>query len=166
MLLIFGLLIGSIISNWLEKKMVKKDKSKKMSNSLFVLVSFLLIMSFYFFHFLFDFIESNPNLKNWIVLYPSYWYSNILLYLIDPLLVETYIINIWMSIVLAIAVPLIIFYISYKKANIFYDIELPFGANQHTITREKKYFQFLRRVTPERYHNLIMTQFKEFFRIV
>lgn len=161
---IFGLLIGTILSNWLEKQMIKKNKSKTMSNSLFVFISFLLIMSFYFFHFLFDFIESNPNLKNWIVLYPSFWYSNILLYLIDPLLVETYIFNIWVSTGLAIVVPLIIFYIAYKKAKIFYDIELPLSSNQSTINKERRYFQFLRRITPKRYQTLIITQFKEFFR--
>ncbi|MFX1525119.1 MAG: hypothetical protein ACFFCC_16550 [Promethearchaeota archaeon] len=161
---IFGLLIGTILSNWLEKQMIKKNKSKTMSNSLFIFVSFLLIMSFYFFHFLFDFIESNPNLKNWIVLYPSYWYSNILLYLIDPLLVETYILNIWVSIGLAIVVPLIIFYIAYKKAKIFYDIDLPLSSNQSTINKERRYFQFLRWITPNRYQSLIITQFKEFFR--
>ncbi|MFX1455448.1 MAG: hypothetical protein ACFFDB_08760 [Promethearchaeota archaeon] len=161
---IFGLLIGTILSNWLEKQMIKKNKSKTMSNSLFIFVSFLLIMSFYFFHFLFDFIESNPNLKNWIVLYPSYWYSNILLYLIDPLLVETYILNIWVSIGLAIVVPLIIFYIAYKKAKIFYDIDLPLSSNQSTINKERRYFQFLSWITPNRYQSLIITQFKEFFR--
>ncbi|MHA2283882.1 MAG: hypothetical protein ACXAC5_23830 [Promethearchaeota archaeon] len=164
MLLIFGLLIGTIISNWLELKMVINNRSKNFSNSLFVLVSFLLIISFYVFHFLFDFIEHNPELKSWIAFYPSYWYSNILLYIIDPLLIESYILNIWASIGLAITIPLLIFYISYKKAKIFYDIEQQLSSNQKTVTREKKYYLFLRRITPHRYKGLTITQFKEFFR--
>ena len=163
-LLIFGLLIGTIIANWLENKMKIKNKSKKLSYSLLVLISFLLITSFYFFHFLFDFIEDNPEFKNWIIVYPSYWYSNIVLYIIDPILVETYFLNIWASTGLAIIIPLLIFYISSKKANVFYDIEHQISFSSLTIKQEKKYYLFLRRITPHRYGSLIITQFKEFFR--
>ena len=163
-LLIFGLLIGTIIANWLENKMKIKNKSKKLGYSLLVLISFLLITSFYFFHFLFDFIEDNPEFKNWIIVYPSYWYSNIVLYIIDPILVETYFLNIWASTGLAIIIPLLIFYISSKKANIFYDIEHQISFSSLTIKEEKKYYLFLRRITPHRYGSLIITQFKEFFR--
>lgn len=163
-LLIFGLLIGTIIANWLENKMKRKNKSKKLSYSLLVLISFLLIASFYFFHFLFDFIEDNPEFKNWIIVYPSYWYSNIVLYIIDPILVETYFLNIWASTGLAIIIPLLIFYISSKKANVFYDIEHQISFSSLTIKQEKKYYLFLRRITPHRYGSLIITQFKEFFR--
>jgi len=163
-LLIFGLLVGTIIANWLENKMETKNKSKNLSYSLLVLISFLLIASFYFFHFLFDFIEDNPEFKNWIIVYPSYWYSNIVLYIIDPILVETYFLNIWASTGLAIIIPLLIFYISSKKANFFYDIEHQISFGSLTIKQEKRYYQFLRRITPHRYGSLIITQFKEFFR--
>lgn len=163
-LLIFGLLIGTVIANWLENKMKIKNKSKGLSYSLLVLVSFLMIGSFYFFHFLFDFIDNNPELKDWIIFYPSYWYSNIILYIIDPVLVETYFLNIWASTGLAIIIPLLTFYISYKKANIFYDIENQISFSSFTIKQRKRSLQLLRRITPHGYEILIITQFKEFFR--
>lgn len=163
-LLIFGLLVGTVIANWLENKMKTKNKSKNSSYSLLVLISFLLVASFYFFHFLFDFIGNNPEFKNWIIFYPSYWYSNIVLYIIDPILVETYFLTIWASTGLAIIIPLLTFYISYKKAHIFYDIEHLISFGSLTIKQDKKYYRLLRRITPHGYENLITTQFKEFFR--
>jgi hypothetical protein len=163
-LLIFGLLIGTIIANWLEIKMKIKNKSKNLSYSLLVLISFLLIASFYFFHFLFDFIENNPEFKNWIIFYPSFWFSNILLFIVDPVLVEPYFLNIWVSIGLVIIIPLLTFYVSSKKASIFYDLEHQISFSSLTINQEKNYYRLVRRITPRRYENLIITQFKEFFR--
>ena len=163
-LLIFGLLIGTIIASWLEHKMILKNKSKELNYSLLLLISFLLILSFYFFHFLFDLIENNPNLKPWITFYPSYWYSNILLYLIKPALVETYIVNIWVSIVLASSIPIIIFFIAYKKANSFYTIEDQISESFYKFKPKEKFYNFIRKTTLSPYKNLVVIQFKDFFR--
>lgn len=163
-LLIFGLLIGTIIANWLEYKIFIKKKSINSSYSLLVLLSFLLIASFSFFHFLFSFIEDHPEFKNWIMFYPSFWFSNILLYLINPILIESYWLNIWASFTLVIIIPLLTFYISYKKTNAFYDINQQIKFNPIIVKEEKKIYLYLRKIIPFKYKNLVITQFKEFFR--
>jgi hypothetical protein len=84
--------------------------------------------------------------------------------MINPLLVETYVLNIWVCVGLAIFFPLSIFYVSYKKANAFYEIDHHYSANQQTINREKRLYLFLRRIAPSKYKSLVNTQYKEFFR--
>ncbi|MFX1480091.1 MAG: hypothetical protein ACFFCI_18380 [Promethearchaeota archaeon] len=161
---IFGLIVGSIIANWLEFKMTKSKKSNQLNYSLFVLFSLLIIGSFYFFHFIFDFIDIHPEFKKWIAFYPSYWYSNILLFIVDSTLVEGYFLNIWASFGLALGIPLLLLYISYKKAKIFYKIETQIEKGSRTVKREGKILQIIRKVTPRGYENFVVIQFKEFFR--
>lgn len=163
-LLIFGLLIGTIIASWIEHKMIRKNKKKELNYSLLLLISFLLILMFYVFHFLFDLIEDNPDLKIWMVFYPSYWYSNILLYLINPILVEPYMINIWISIIVAFTIPITLFYIAYKKAYKFYIIEDYIEGSVTKIKYKTKFYTFLERITPQYYKTLVVIQFKDFFR--
>lgn len=163
-LLIFGLLIGTIIASWIEHKMIRKKKKKELNYSLLLLISFLLILMFYIFHFLFDLIEDNPDLKVWMVFYPSYWYSNILLYLINPVLVEPYIINIWISTIVAFTIPIILFYIAYKKAYKFYIIEDYIRGSVIKIKYKSRFYSFLERITPQNYKILVVIQFKDFFR--
>ena len=163
-LLIFGLLIGTVIAHWLEYKITIKNLSKNLSYSILTLLSLLLVTLFYLFHFLFDFIEDHPQAKNWVGFYPSYWYSNIVLYIIDPSLIESYFLNIWVSIGVVIIIPLLTFYISFKKAKFFYDLEQPISYNSSTIKQEKKFYRFFRRIAPYKYKSLVIIQFKEFFR--
>ena len=164
LLIIFGLLIGTTIANWLERKMMAKKRIKNLNYSLVVLLSFLLIIIFYVFHFIFNFISENPEFKRVMIFYPSYWYSNVLLYLINPLIVETYILNIWLNIGLAIIIPLLFFYISYKKANTIHIIDQQLGTVLINTRYDKKINRFLRKITPQRYKCLVDVQFKEFFR--
>ncbi|MFX1326295.1 MAG: hypothetical protein ACFE8N_15200 [Promethearchaeota archaeon] len=163
-LLILGLLIGTIIASWLEHTMTVKRKKKELNYSLLLLLTFVLILSFYFFHFLFDLIEDHPELRNWLSFYPSFWYSDILLYIVDPTLVSTYFLNIWVSIGLAIIVPLLILLLSYKKVNVFYRIEEQIERSSMRVRKEKKIHKFIGKITPHRYKNLVITQFKDFFR--
>ncbi|MFX0105304.1 MAG: hypothetical protein ACFE75_07430 [Candidatus Hodarchaeota archaeon] len=164
LLIIFGLLIGTTIANWLERKMMTKNRLKNLNYSLVVLLSFLLIICFYIFHFIFNFISENPEFKSLMIIYPSYWYSNVLLYLINPLIVEAYILNIWLNIGLAIIIPPLIFFISYKNANTIYTIDQKLGSVLMNTRYDKKINRFLRKITPQGYKRLVDVQFKEFFR--
>ena len=110
---IFALIIGMIFSNWFENKIFKNKKIRDLDNWILVFLSFLVISIFYVFHFLFEFVSNHPEFKGWLIFFPSFWYSNIILYLINPLLVEPYIFNIWLIIGLAILIPLLIFYIRF-----------------------------------------------------
>jgi hypothetical protein len=163
-LLIFGLLIGTIIASWLEHKMISKRKTRDLNYSLLLLISFLLILSFYFFHFLFDLIEDNPELRNWLSFYPSFWYSYILLFLVNPTLVEPYFSNIWINIGLSTIIPLLVSYISYKKAYTFYKIEEQIIGHLSVRSDDRFFYRIIRKITPSRYEGLVITQFKDFFR--
>ena len=163
-LLIFGLLVGTIIANWLEHKMIMKNKSRNLNYSLLLLVSFLLIGVFYFFHFLFDFIEVHPEFKSWLIFYPSFWYSNILLYMVDSTLIGSYFLNIWASGVLAIVIPILTLYLSYRNANSFYSIEDQIASSTITVRQDSKFYNFVGKISPRGYKTLVIVQFKDFFR--
>ncbi|MFX1409403.1 MAG: hypothetical protein ACFFA6_03560 [Promethearchaeota archaeon] len=164
MLLIFALLIGTILANLFENKIETSKKAQELGNWLLVFLSFIVISIFYLFHFLFEFVSNYPEFKSWLVFFPSFWYSNIILYLINPLLVEPYILDIWLMVSLAIIVPLLIFYISYKKAYVFYSLERVIEKKSITVREENRFYKLLRRFTPNKWSGLIVAQFKQFLR--
>lgn len=164
MLLIFALLIGTILANLFENKIETSKKLQDLNNWLIILLSFIVISIFYVFHFLFEFISNHPEFKSWFMFFPSFWYSNTILYLINPSLIEPYIINIWLNIGLAIMVPLLIFYISYKKAYIFYNLERRVEKKAIISKQENVFYKLLRRYTPHKWSGLITTQSKQLLR--
>jgi hypothetical protein len=118
----------------------------------------------YTLQFLFEFLVSNPQLRNWVLFYPSLWFSNIILFSIEPSLISSYILNIWTNIALVIIVPLIIFLIAYKKANTFFTVEGGIEKISSTIERENKFYVLTRKLTGRKWEGLIITQLKEFLR--
>lgn len=160
----FALLVGTILSNWIENRIYKSKKIRELDNWVFVILSFIVISIFYIFHFLFEFITNYPNFKVWMLFFPSFWYSNIILYIINPSLVVPYILNIWLNLGLAIIIPLLIFYISYKKANVFYNLERNIEKKSKIIYKESKFYQFIRKITPSKWTGLVIIHFKEFLR--
>jgi len=163
-LLLLGLLIGTIIANYLEYKMVSSNKSKEWTNTMLIFLSFIIILFFYFFHFLFNFIREYPEFKIWLIFYPSLWYSNIILFTINPGLISLPFFTILVSIGLAILIPIILIYLSYKKAYIFYQSIPQSGNNTITIERERKVYDILKKMLPKRSERLIISQFKIFLR--
>ncbi len=160
----FALLVGTILSNWIENRINKSKKIRELNNWVFVILSFIVISIFYIFHFLFEFISNYPNFKTWMILFPSYWYSNITLYIINPALVSPYIIDIWLNIGLAIIIPLFLFYISYKKANVFYNLERNIEKKPKIVKKESKFYHFIAIITPSKWKGLVTFHFKEFLR--
>ncbi len=160
----FSSLIGLVIANWVESKLVFSKKLKDLGNIALILISIIVILVFYFIQFAIAFIKSNPELKNYLFFYPSFWYSNIILYSINPTFIESYLLNIWASIFLAISVPFLFFYLSYKRANKFYNLNVGLEKDQILIHEEKKFYQFIRKITFKKYENLVVVQFKEFLR--
>lgn len=160
----FGSLIGMIISKWVELKVSTIERRKNLELKLLLLISFSVITVYYLLHFLFDFIIVNPEFKNYLIFYPSFWYSNIILYFVNSMFIESYLFNIWTNIALATFIPLLIFYISYNKANKFYEITFQNQKTSVPIKYEKKYSQFIRKCIPKKYEGLVIIQFKVFFR--
>jgi hypothetical protein len=160
----FSLIIGTILANWIEFKLSSRKKVKDSSNSVLLLLSFIVIILFYLFHYLFNIAYENPVLKNWMSIFPSFWYTNIILYLVNPLLIESYVINIWLSVGLAIGIPMVILYFSYKKAEKFYSIDLLSEKELLIVKTEGFILKIIKKMTLKKYKVLVVVQFKTFLR--
>jgi len=160
----FSLIIGTILANWIEFKLSSSQKVKDSSNSVLLLLSFIVIISFYLFHYMFNIAYENPVLKNWMSIFPSFWYTNIILYLVNPLLIESYVINIWLSVGLAIGIPMVILYFSYKKAEKFYSIDLLAEKELLIVKTEGFILKIIKKMTLKKYKVLVVVQFKNFLR--
>jgi hypothetical protein len=168
MLLAFSFLIGTILANLLENKMTKSKLAKDLGKSFLLVLSFIVIALFYILRFIFDFILSNPIYKVWLMYYPSFWYSNIILYAIDPSLnlfnsLSNYLFVI-ANISLGVIIPSLILYFSYKNADRFYTLE---GRTENEVfisKEEGRFYRLIRKITPPKWRGLIITQFKQFFR--
>jgi len=164
-ILVFGYLIGVISANWIEHKMAKSTKAKEKGKLLLVLITILVIAIFYFFHYVFEFTLDYPEFKIWFIFFPSSWYTNIIIFLIDPSSFELYFLFLFINILLAIIVPLSIVYISYKKADVFYDLNIQIEKEpSRTISQEKEFYNIIRKITPKKWEELVITQFKTFLR--
>jgi len=164
LLMSFSLLIGTILANWLEFKLSTIKRLKSSSNSFLLLLSFIVIISFYIFHFAFNIGYSNPAIKEWLSIFPSFWFSNIVLHMINPLLVDSYAVNIWLSIILVILVPLIVFFFSYKKAEKFYSFEPQLERNLIVKEHDGIFFKIIENITIKKYRIIVKVQLKNFVR--
>ncbi len=166
---VFGLvflanLVGTIIMSWLEHKIAKSEKARDIAKALLILLSIGMVALIYSLQFGFQFIMDHPEFKNYLMWYPPLWFSNVILYSFDPTLLSTYILNIWTSLALVILVPIMILYISYKKADRFYTLEGGVEKVSSVIEKENAFYKFNRRIIGTKWEGLIITQFKQFFR--
>jgi len=166
---VFGLvflatLIGTIIMSWIEHKIAQSEKARDIAKALLILLSIGMVALIYTLQFGFQFIMEHPELKNYFMWYPALWFSNVILYTFDPILLDTYILNIWISLALVILVPILILYASYKKADNFYTLEGGIEKVSSVIEKENIFYKFNRRIIGAKWEGLIITQFKEFFR--
>jgi len=163
-LVIFAALVGTIFSLWIEHKIAKSEKSRDLSKALEWILVIIMVVIMYSLIFLFNYLLSHPELKNFFMVYPSLWFSNIILYVIEPMLIETYFLNIWMSIIITIGVPFLVLFISFKKADNFFSLEAGIEKISSIIEKENKLYGFIRKISEQKWEGLIITQFKGFFR--
>lgn len=164
-LVYFANLIGSIIASWLEHKISKNEKARDLGKALIMVFMIVLIVIMYAVMFFLNELMSNPELKNWLAFYPSLWFSNIILYSIDPLLLDPFILNIWASLQLVIIVPIIVLYVSYRKAESFYTLEG--GIEKGSITvieHENLFYKSIRKILGRKWAGLTVMQLKRFLR--
>ena len=164
----FSFLIGLIIANLLEHRMTKSAIAKDLGKSFLLFLSIIVVALFYILRFFFDIILSNPKYKMWLMFYPSFWYSNIILFGIDPSFnLFNSLSNYWFviaNISLGVIIPSFLLYISYKKADSFYTLEGRTESEVFISKKEGRYYKFIRKITPKNWRGLIITQFKQFFR--
>jgi len=161
----FANLIGSIIGSWFERKISKNERARDLGKALIWIFTIVLIVIMYAVMFFLNFLLEHPELKNWLAFYPSLWFSNIILYSIDPVLLNTFILKIWISVLLAVGIPIITLYLSYKKAESFYTLEGGIEKSRITILkRENPFYVLVRKISGRKWGSLIVMQLKRFFR--
>ncbi len=161
----FANLVGSIIASWFEKKISKSEKARDLGKALIWIFTIAMIIIMYAVMFFLNELLTNPALKNWLAIYPSLWFSNIILYTIDPVLLNSFVLNIWINLLLAIFVPLTILYLSYKKAKSFYTLEGGIEKSSITIIEhENLFYKIIRKTTGLKWAGLLVMQLKRFLR--
>lgn len=160
----FAALVGSIIITWMEHKIAKSERARDLGKAMMFLLSILLVAIMYLLIFLFNQLLLNPDLKNYFMFYPSFWFSNIILNSIEPMLISTYILDLPTSLLLAIFIPLLVLYISFKKADSFFTLEGGFEKASFVIEKEHIFYKFIRKTSGVKWGGLVVTQFKQFFR--
>lgn len=163
-LLMFATLLGSILASWLEHKIAKSERARDWGKVILLVLAIFMVAMVYSLQFLFKFLMDNPNLRNWVMFYPSLWFTNIILYFIDPILISSYFLNIWGSISLAIIVPLVVMYVAFKKAENFFTVEGGIERISTIIEKENKFYYIIRKLTGRKWEGLINIQLKEFLR--
>ncbi|MFX1363970.1 MAG: hypothetical protein ACFFCE_13670 [Promethearchaeota archaeon] len=164
LLMAFSFLVGTIIANFFEHRMIKSEKAKDLGKTFLFFLSMIIIGLFYILRFLFNFIKEDPRLEIWLLFYPSFWYSNIILYVIDPSLIFSNDLFIILNIFLGIFIPFTIFYFSYKNANSFYTLESKGEKEAFVYKKDLKFYKFIRKITFPHWKGLVILHFKQFFR--
>ena len=163
-LIAFALLIGNIIANWLEFKLLSKDTKASLNSVFFTILPFIIILGLYTSHLLFELLYIYPTFKILTNFFPSFWFSSVILYLVDPTSVYGYFLNIWVYILLIIGIPLLFGFISYKKSKAVYELENNFRFRAILVKLENIFKWIINIITPHKYRILVMIQFKEFVR--
>ncbi|MFW9940845.1 MAG: hypothetical protein ACFFFT_07380, partial [Candidatus Thorarchaeota archaeon] len=168
LLLTFSFLIGTIIANLLEHRMTKSKIAKDLGKSFLLLLSIIVVAMFYILRFFFEIILSNPAYKIWLIFYPSFWYSNMILFAIDPSLnlfnsLPDYVFVIE-NLSLGTVIPSLLLYVSYKNADHFYSLEKNPENEDFISIKEGRFYKIIRKITPQNWKRLIITQFKQFLR--
>ncbi|TFG04009.1 MAG: hypothetical protein EU542_00425 [Promethearchaeota archaeon] len=160
----FANLIGSLLASWLEHKISKNEKARELGKLFIWIFAILLVVIMYAAIFFLNDILNHPELKNWLAFYPSFWYSNIILYSIDPVLLNGFVLNITLSLLLAIFVPLVITYLTYQKVESFYSLE---GINERNNTvkiNENLFYRLIQTLIGSKWGTLTIIQLKRLFR--
>jgi len=160
----FATLVGTIIMCWIEHKIAQSEKARDIAKALLMLLGIAMVALIYGLQFGFQYIMEHPESKNFLFWYPPLWFSNVILHILDPALLDTYFLNVWISMVLAVMIPLFVLYISYKKADSFYTLEGGVEKFNTIIEKEAGFYKVTRKVIGKKWEGLVITQFKEFLR--
>ncbi|MFW9877812.1 MAG: hypothetical protein ACFFG0_32420 [Candidatus Thorarchaeota archaeon] len=160
----FGLLLGTIIANLIEFKMARSKKVRDFGRSIIFLIALLVVAFFYLIRLLFDYLITHPEFKIWLIFYPSYWYTNIIFYVINPSLINSQFLFIFANFSLGILTPPLFCFFSYKKAHHFYSLESSERELSITVKTEKKFYKYMRKITLGKGKGLVITQLKQVLR--
>ncbi len=155
-MVLFALLLGNILASWFEHKIVDSEKCRDYAKVLIVIFGIGILVLVYSILLLFQYLLSHPEFKNWLVFFPAIWFSNIIIYILEPSLLDSSILNIWMSIGLAVIIPLLVIYLSYKKADAFFSLEAGTEKHSMSIEEESKVYAFFRMFIGKNWQGLVI----------
>ncbi len=160
-LILSGNVTGKLLANIIENKMIKNVKVRKNNKLILYLMSFSVIALFYLVRFSLSAFLLNPELKKWLIFIPSFWYSNIVLFLINPLSISILTV---LSIILALCFPVLIIFISYKLASPIFIIDNYKNEERVKKKNKKDIFDYFAKIIISKEKNLMILQSKIFFR--
>ena len=163
-MVILSTLIGSIIASFLEHKIAKSEKARDFGKSIIMIIAIVMVVIMYSMQFLFNYLIENPESKNWFMFYPSFWFSNIILFTIDSALIDQYLLNIWSSSILAIGALVLLLYVSLKKADSFYTLEGGIEKLSSQIIKENRFYRLIKKLTGYKWGGLTVIHLKNYFR--
>ncbi len=161
---ILSMLLGEIVLNFVEKTVIESSKLKKSRAYYIFLISFLIIGIIYLFQFVLLFLLNTPQFNLLLLFFPSFWYSNIIVYSIDKQLLLLPEINFWVSLGLAVIIPITIIYIFYKGLE---DVAILDEGDQDykdILTPNDVLYRMIKKLTVLRWEPLVLSKFKIFFR--
>jgi len=163
-LTIFSSLIGKFIAKWVEFKIISKGKLIKSQNYGLLIISISVLLIYFFVQFFIGQVRDNRDLRILFFFYPSYWYSDLILHLINPSLLEPNLIYIWLDLGLAFILPLIILFISYKYVSLPSELDkIKYDDVVHS-RRNALLYQIIRKITPKKHAGIVVIQCKNYFR--
>ena len=163
-LFISGSLIGKFMANCIEYWVVVNKKLKKFRNSILVIISVSTIAIFSLFQFFLGLLRTNQDLRVVFLFYPSFWYSDMITLLVNPSLLKSYFVHIWVEFSLIFLLPLILFYISYKKAKLVSNLDSRYDNGLDGNRRKAIYSKFIKKITVKKHEGVVIIHYKNFMR--
>jgi hypothetical protein len=160
-LFILGSLLGRFVAKWIEFRFITSKNLNRSRNLLLLSISISVVVLYFLSQASFQLLKANRDLR---IFFPSFWYSNIILFLVKPSLIEPYLLNIWIDFGLTLFFPLLILYITYKKAKLPFKLEKGTKKSIHGSNIESMFYHTITWITPKKYTGLVITQFKTFLR--
>ncbi|KKN38253.1 hypothetical protein LCGC14_0755230 [marine sediment metagenome] len=163
-LFVLGSLLGKSLAKWVEFKISTSERLNRIRNVSLVIISIVVLLAFFSLRFVIDLFQAHQDLRGYFLFYPSFWYSNLLLYSVNLGFVELYSLSIWLSLGLAFCLPFLLFFIIYKRINLLSNLNHKSQRRRDFHRKEEKVFQFFGKLTPQKYRGLLIIQIKYFFR--
>ncbi|MBY9006122.1 MAG: hypothetical protein KGD63_05145 [Candidatus Lokiarchaeota archaeon] len=164
-LFIFSLVLGMIVINMIKYNAFKIYKLQRNSIYFIYLITFLIVLMLYILQFLVIYLTTSSDFKSYLILLPSFWFSNIIAYMIDPtipILSET---TIWISICLSISIPIITLFLYYRSVNNSIITEnLTQNFNSKSFNNNNKIYSIFRSLIVKKWKILVLVQLKEYLR--
>ena len=162
-LFIFSLLLGLIVINIIKYNAFKIRKIQKNYTYFMYFISFLIILILYIFQFVIIYLTNSEGNTHYLLLLPSFWFSNIIAYVVDPSSIPFFEISI--SICLSILIPLLVLSLYYKSVSTSFILEDNNESNiSNSIKPNNKIYKIIEKLTVRKWKSLVIIQSKEYLR--